>query len=131
MANHGVVQLVAVEIGTMWRLRYDPHMTQKISLAGHPILPDDGTEGTLVGRVWRPAHGAWPAGPSVVAIRERDVFDISRTIPTIADLLTHANPAEVVAYATGDLIGSLEEIVANTVADQPPPEFATRPAPVH
>jgi len=105
-------------------------MTQKLSLAGHPILPDDGTAGTLVGRVWRPAHGAWPAGPSVVAIRARGVFDISRTVPTIADLLAQANPAEVVAYATGDRIGALEEIVANTVAEQPSPEFPTLLAPV-
>ena len=43
-------------------------------------LPADGTAGTLVGRAWVP--GAVP-GPSVVAIREDGVFDLSRSAPTM------------------------------------------------
>ena len=39
----------------------------------HP--PTNSTSGTLVGRVWRPEL----AGPSVVAIRQDGVFDISRS----------------------------------------------------
>ena len=35
-----------------------------ITLTAKDVLPDDGTSGTLVGRVWRPDA----AGPAVVAI---------------------------------------------------------------
>ena len=38
------------------------------------VLPIDGLQGTLVGRVW--THGAIP-GPAVVALRPECVFDLS------------------------------------------------------
>ena len=46
------------------------------------LLPDDGYAGTLVGRAWVPAVG----GPSVVAIRESGVVDVSATFPTMRAL---------------------------------------------
>ena len=51
-------------------------------------LPADGTAGTLVGRAWVP--GAVP-GPSPVAIRADGVFDLSRSAPTMAELLESAD----------------------------------------
>jgi len=73
-------------------------------------LPTDSTAGTLVGRVWRP-----DVGPSVVAIRHDGVFDISRAFATMRDLCESADPAAGVAAATGERIGDLAAILANTV----------------
>ena len=50
-------------------------------------LPDDGCAGTLIGRVWRPG-----VGPSVAALRDGGVFDITRAAPTVAGLLNEADP---------------------------------------
>ena len=45
----------------------------KVELREETTLPADGFAGALAGRVWRPEVN----GPSVVAIRENGVFDIS------------------------------------------------------
>jgi fumarylacetoacetate (FAA) hydrolase family protein len=73
-------------------------------------LPTDSTAGALVGRVWRPDV----SGPSVVAIRPDGVFDISRTFATMRDLCESPDPAAGVAAATGERIGDLAAILANT-----------------
>jgi fumarylacetoacetate (FAA) hydrolase family protein len=73
-------------------------------------LPTDSTAGTLVGRVWRPEL----AGPSVVAIRHDGVFDISRSFATMRDLCESPDPAAGAAAATGERIGDLAAILANT-----------------
>jgi len=73
-------------------------------------LPDDGCAGALAGRVWRPDL----AGPSVVAIRQSGVFDLSDTFPTIVDLTEAENPAAALRAATGKRIGELSDILANT-----------------
>ncbi|HEY0909094.1 MAG TPA: fumarylacetoacetate hydrolase, partial [Bradyrhizobium sp.] len=44
-----------------------------ITLTTKELLPEDGTKGTLVGRVWRPQV----AGPAVVAVRDDGVFDVT------------------------------------------------------
>ncbi len=71
------------------------------------ILPDDGTAGTLVGRVWRKDH---PEGPSVVALRAGGVFDITGAASTMADLCNAADPVAV-ANAPGERLGSLDELL--------------------
>ena len=76
------------------------------------LLPEDGYRGTLVGRVWRPG-----IGPSVVAVREDGLFDISATCSTVSGLAATDDPARVVKTAQGERIGSLEEILANTPSD--------------
>ena len=53
------------------------------------ILPEDGTAGTLVGRVWLP-HAK---GPSVVAVRADGVYDITPVFPTVSALAEAENPA--------------------------------------
>src|SRR5581483_9417774 len=73
-------------------------------------LPTDATAGTLVGRVWRPEL----AGPSVVAIRQDGVHDITRSFATMRDLCESADPAGGVAAAKGERIGDLGAILANT-----------------
>ena len=56
------------------------------------ILPEDGTSGTLVGRV------NTAAGPSVVAVRKDGVFDITRSAATVADLCNAADPVRWRGY---------------------------------
>jgi fumarylacetoacetate (FAA) hydrolase family protein len=68
------------------------------------ILPDDGTVGTLVGRV------NTPAGPSVVAVRADGVFDITAAAATVADLCNATDPVAV-AKSQGTRIGALDEVI--------------------
>ena len=77
------------------------------------VLPEDGTAGALAGRVWRPEL----AGPAVVAIRAEGVIDITRAFPTARDLCEAADPAAASRAATGENLGSLAAIVANTPRD--------------
>src|SRR5690348_13287856 len=84
------------------------------------ILPDDGTTGTLVGRVWLPSA----SGPSVVAIRGDGVFDVTQDIPTVCALAEVASPAAALREAKGTRIGSLVDIVGNAL---PETRDATKP----
>jgi fumarylacetoacetate (FAA) hydrolase family protein len=86
-------------------------------LSVNSTLPTDSTAGTLVGRVWRPEL----AGPSVVAIRHDGVFDISRSFATMRDLCESPDPATGAAAATGERIGDLVAILANTAEDSRDP----------
>ncbi|KAG1243834.1 hypothetical protein G6F65_022157 [Rhizopus arrhizus] len=47
-------------------------------------LPSDLPRALLVGRVWRPGP---VNGPSVVVVRNGEVFDITAVTPTVSDLL--------------------------------------------
>ncbi len=76
-------------------------------------LPRDGAAGALAGRVWRPDV----EGPAVVAIRGDGVFDISRAYPTMRDLCETANPARALREASGEPLGALQAILANTPPD--------------
>jgi fumarylacetoacetate (FAA) hydrolase family protein len=78
-------------------------------------LPEDGLNGTLVGRAWIPGERAGqPAGPSVVAFRADGVFDLSETIPTMSALLEAADPAALVRKTTGRYVGSADSLMHNT-----------------
>ena len=76
-------------------------------------LPDDWREACLAGRVWRPEF----EGPSVVALREGVVVDVTARFPTMRDLCEEANPAAALREAEGEPIGELAAILPNT-----PPE---------
>jgi fumarylacetoacetate (FAA) hydrolase family protein len=77
------------------------------------ILPEDGTAGTLVGRVWLPQA----AGPSVVAVRGDGVFDVTSAFPTVSALAQMPNPAAALREAAGTKIGTLDDIVGNALPD--------------
>jgi fumarylacetoacetate (FAA) hydrolase family protein len=77
------------------------------------ILPEDGTAGTLVGRVWLPQA----AGPSVVAVRADGVFDVTSAFPTVSVLAETPNPAAALREAAGSKIGTLDDIVGNALPD--------------
>src|SRR5689334_14735073 len=76
-------------------------------------LPLDRYAGALAGRVWRPDAG----GPSIVAVRHDGVFDISHRFPTMRDLCETDDPAGAVRAASGEPLGLLEPILANTPPD--------------
>ena len=75
-------------------------------------LPADCFAGTLIGRVWLP--GAM-AGPAVIVIREDGVYDLSAIAATVSTLLEQDEPAKVVALTAGRRIGSVDDILRNTI----------------
>jgi len=88
-----------------------------LSQAAAAVLPDDADRATLVGRVWRPDV----EGPSVVAIRDGVAFDISPAFPTMRDLCETADPAAAARAATGEALGPIAAILANTPAERRDP----------
>jgi len=85
-----------------------------IALTAKDVLPQDGTSGTLVGRVWLPGAG----GPAVVAVRGDGVFDVSASFPTVSALCEQADPSAALAAAKGTRVGDLDSILANTPPDR-------------
>ncbi len=81
-----------------------------MKLAPETTLPADGCAGALAGRVWRPDVG----GPSVVAIRQNGVFDISSKFPTMRDLCEMKDPSAALKKARGEKIGELVDILSNS-----------------
>jgi len=82
------------------------------------VLPNDGLQGTLVGRVW--AHGAIP-GPAVVALRPEGVFDLSATYPTMSTLLDTEQPAQAANSTPGQRICGVDELIHNSLPGQRKP----------
>jgi fumarylacetoacetate (FAA) hydrolase family protein len=85
----------------------------KLDLREETTLPADGFAGALAARVWRPEVN----GPSVVAIREKGVFDISAAFPTVRDLCETRSPAEALRAAEGPRLEALSDILAHTPRD--------------
>ncbi|MDX2205267.1 MAG: fumarylacetoacetate hydrolase family protein [Hyphomicrobiaceae bacterium] len=73
-------------------------------------LPDDAASATLVGRVWRPHVD----GPSIVAVREGKLVDITAAFATMRDLCEQPDPAAAARAAQGEVVGDLAEVLANT-----------------
>ncbi|TFZ02669.1 fumarylacetoacetate hydrolase [Ramlibacter henchirensis] len=84
--------------------------TLDLELQVRRFLPDDGYAGTLVARVWRPDV----QGPSVVALRETGVFDVSAEFATMATLLERPDPVRAVRGSAGERLGSVDDILANS-----------------
>lgn len=78
------------------------------------MLPADVAQALLVGRVWRKG-----VGPSVVAVRGGEVFDITAHAPTVADLLDDRDLLNIARNAPGESLGqasALLELGVNTPA---------------
>jgi fumarylacetoacetate (FAA) hydrolase family protein len=97
-----------------------------ITLSARDLLPQDGTSGTLVGRVWLPDVN----GPAVVAVRGNGVFDLTARFPTISALCEEADPAKAVRETKGNRIGDLDAIASNTPVDHRDPREPWLLAPV-
>ncbi|MDP6704867.1 MAG: fumarylacetoacetate hydrolase family protein [Alphaproteobacteria bacterium] len=85
------------------------------------ILPDDGLDGSFVGRAWVPDD---PSGPSPVLIRDDGVFDLANRWPTLAGLLAEPMPAEAARSGVGARLGGVAEILANSAHDTRDPDLA-------
>ena len=83
----------------------------------NPALPEDAAGAALAGRIWRPDL----RGPSVVALRPEGVFDLSKHFPTMRDLCEEADPAAALRAASGEALGPLDAILANTPPDSRDP----------
>ena len=86
-----------------------------LELDARACMPTDGDAGTLVGRAWVPGTHA---GPSVVAIEGGQVYDVSKSVPTIAHLLDAEAPVEALRAAPrGEVLGGIEDLLANSAAE--------------
>ncbi|WP_420993611.1 fumarylacetoacetate hydrolase family protein [Cupriavidus sp. 30B13] len=84
------------------------------TLSPSACLPADLDQALLAGRVWRRAGGH--EGPCVVAVRGGQVFDITATVPTTADLFERADAAGIVRHAPGEALGSAQALLAAALA---------------
>ena len=89
-------------------------MTIHINLESRTTLPTDNERAVLLGRAWLPAV----RGPAVVALRDGQVWDVTKTFPTVRDVCEEANPASALTAATGELCGTIEDILHNTPPSQ-------------
>jgi fumarylacetoacetate (FAA) hydrolase family protein len=96
-------------------------MNPSLALDVARALPDDGTAGTLIARVWRP--GAIP-GPAVAVVRADGVCDISAHYATVSTLLECDDPAARARAAAGERIGALDAILANSDESRRDPQQA-------
>src|SRR6267142_1141026 len=81
------------------------------------ILPDDFADAALMGRIWRPDL----ASPSVVAICQHGVFDITENFSTASQLAEGADPAAALRAARGERVGVLQDLLTNTPPDNRDP----------
>lgn len=78
------------------------------------ILPIDAQFATLVGRVWRPG-----IGPVIATVRGNTIIDITTPhAPTISALFELDDAACWVSSLHGEAIGSVDDIVANSLESQ-------------
>ena len=76
-------------------------------------LPIDAAQALLVGRVWRPDVD----GPSVVTLRDGNLIDITASFPTVSELCEARDPAAALRAASGEMLGSISTILANSAPD--------------
>jgi fumarylacetoacetate (FAA) hydrolase family protein len=98
----------------------------ELAHALQPVLPDDATNATLAGRIWRPDAG----GPSVVVVRDGQLIDISTSFPTMRDLCEAPDPVAALDAARGEAVGSVAEVVANTPPERRDPSQPWLLAPI-
>jgi fumarylacetoacetate (FAA) hydrolase family protein len=84
-----------------------------LNFSEETTLPEGRFAGALAARVWRPELN----GPSVVAVRENGVIDVSAAFPTMRDLCEAPSPAQALRAADGPRIGALKDILAHTPRD--------------
>jgi fumarylacetoacetate (FAA) hydrolase family protein len=97
-----------------------------VNLHEATTLPVERYAGALAARVWRPDVN----GPSVVAVREDGLFDISAAFPTMRDLCEAPSPAQALRAADGPRFGALKDILAHTPRDQRVPGAPHLMAPI-
>lgn len=71
-------------------------------------LPEDLNRALLIGRVWRPVP---INGPSVIVVRDGQVFDITRFAATTADLFDRSDVVDIARTAQGDPLGTVQALI--------------------
>ncbi|WP_193161987.1 fumarylacetoacetate hydrolase family protein [Microbulbifer hainanensis] len=96
------------------------------------ILPVDGLAGTLLGRAWVPGNQneSGVAGPSPVWLCEDGVFDLSPLAPTLSELIEAGFAADSADLDRTRRIGSVDEILKNTLGETRDPKLPHFLAPV-
>jgi fumarylacetoacetate (FAA) hydrolase family protein len=89
-------------------------------------LPTDQEVAVLVGRAWLPGD---PGGPSVVSVRDGRVLDLTRIVPTMADLINADDPVAVARDERAVDIGAVGDLLAASHADRASPDVAHLLAP--
>jgi len=89
-------------------------MTRTITL--DETLPQDTARASLVGRAWLPGAGG---GPSVVAVRDGRLVDLSTSAPTLAELFERPDAARIAREAPGADLGPLADWLASTCTHGP------------
>jgi fumarylacetoacetate (FAA) hydrolase family protein len=85
----------------------------------HQHLPQDGFAGSLIGRAWVPAALTRSiAGPSPVWIHRSGVYDLTPIAATCAELLCQRFGVHELDPASLPRLGSYDEIMGNTLADE-------------
>src|SRR5512132_4352038 len=101
-------------------------MAPRPALAGSECLPDDPGRALLVGRAWIPAED----GPAVIAVRGDDAVDLTRSYPTVSQLLNTARPGDVrAAIQAAPPVGRLEAFIGNSAEGHRDPSRPWRLAP--
>ena len=83
------------------------------SISPSACLPRDLDDALLVGRVWRSAP---VDGPSVVVVRRGEVFDITSSAPTTADLFDRADMLDIARHAPGESLGRVETLIEGALS---------------
>ena len=97
-----------------------------MQLEAAAILPTDAEQACRIGRGWNPEV----SGPCVVVYRDGDLLDITPSFPTVRDLQEQTDPAAAVAQTTGPSLGSLAEILENSLEPEVNPDRPRLLAPV-
>lgn len=84
-------------------------------------LPNDHERAALVGRMW-----VRDVGPCIVAVRGKELIDITDHAPTMADLLDLPEPNDIVRQASGPVIAELDDVLAQGFETQDQDADATR-----
>ena len=82
-----------------------------IRLTKKNTLPTDAFQSTLIGRAWVPGNYS---GPSLVTIRDGNVFDLSAHFSTLSEFLETDNPLDQLNDISGTLLCSLDALLENT-----------------
>lgn len=80
-------------------------------------LPNEGREGTWIGRAWLPAPYSplGVAGPYVITVKDAQVIELSSVFSNMTDVARHQAPAEAVKNASGSVVCSLNELLDNSL----------------
>jgi fumarylacetoacetate (FAA) hydrolase family protein len=78
------------------------------TISSSSCLPADLNDALLIGRLWRPAP---IDGPSVIAVRGGQVFDITAAVATTADLLERPDVLDIARNAPGEALGPVDAFV--------------------